>query len=573
MIKLYRKLLHKHLSAYIAGFWLLGLVSGTIQIFQIFLISEIVNKTIEKQEDVIELFIPTCICFFSYILIKSINDRLINGSVNNLSRELRIQVGRKNNRMRLADLEEYEQGKIISIITNDLDDIGKWQKSLFLIGNTVTKFVGGIISSVLLSWEITAILIPFGLVSIFTPMLYLKDLEKYHVNEREKSNSMNGKLIDSIHFLNVIKTYCLEEYFKEENKKILNQDSTIRKKIARKSELGYRMGVIIGHINTAIIMLSGVYLIMKGTIGVGELFGVIMIAGVFGEGINEFLNMMPNYQSGKVSIRRLLEFLNKQDHRLEGRDDLEFDRNADVVQVEHLTFGYDDKKILEDISFSVARGEKIAIVGPSGCGKTTLFKLLCGMYELSEKEGSIRLMGKDIKALALSDLASIMAVMPQDTYIFAGSIRENIVLNSNDPNDDRIEEFCKWLSIQDIIMKQEGRYDAEISSIQKNMSKGQVQRMGLARVMYQNKEIMLLDEPTSALDHELSKKITDVLLNMGDNITLIIIGHKLQEPSMFDKIMVMDHGRLAGFAHHDILIRECSIYQELIHSGLVEKKG
>jgi ABC-type multidrug transport system fused ATPase/permease subunit len=166
-----------------------------------------------------------------------------------------------------------------------------------------------------------------------------------------------------------------------------------------------------------------------------------------------------------------------------------------------------------------------------------------------------------------------MAVMPQDTYIFAGSIRENIVLNSNDPNDDRIEEFCKWLSIQDIIMKQEGRYDAEISSIQKNMSKGQVQRMGLARVMYQNKEIMLLDEPTSALDHELSKKITDVLLNMGDNITLIIIGHKLQEPSMFDKIMVMDHGRLAGFAHHDILIRECSIYQELIHSGLVEKKG
>ena len=105
------------------------------------------------------------------------------------------------------------------------------------------------------------------------------------------------------------------------------------------------MGVIIGHINTAIIMLSGVYLIMKGTIGVGELFGVIMIAGVLGEGINEFLNMMPNYQSGKVSIRRLLEFLNKQDHRLEGRDDLEFDRNADVVQVEHLTFGYDDKNI------------------------------------------------------------------------------------------------------------------------------------------------------------------------------------------------------------------------------------
>ena len=122
-------------------------------------------------------------------------------------------------------------------------------------------------------------------------------------------------------------------------------------------------------------------------------------------------------------------------------------------------------------------------------------------------------------------------------------------------------------------MKQEGRYDAEISSIQKNMSKGQVQRMGLARVMYQNKEIMLLDEPTSALDHELSKKITDELLNMGNNITLIIIAHKLQEPSMFDKIMVMDHGRLAGFSHHDLLIRECSIYQELIHSGLVEKKG
>ncbi|NLL00136.1 MAG: ABC transporter ATP-binding protein [Clostridiales bacterium] len=573
MIKLYRKILHKHLPIYIAGFWLLGLLSGAMQIFQIILVSEIVNKTIEQQGAVVKLFIPTCICFFSYILLKSVNDRLINASVNNVSKELRNQVGKKNNRMKLADLEEYGQGKIISIITNDIDDIGNWQKSLFLIGNTLTKFVGGIIFSVLMSWEITVILIPFATVSIFAPMLYLKDLDKYHVKEREKSNNMNGKLVDSIHFLNVIKTYCLEEYFKEDNKNILNQDGAIRKKIARKSELGYRMGVIIGHINTAVIMLSGVYLIIKGSIGVGELFGVIMIAGVFGEGINEFLIMMPNYQSGKVSIQRLLELLNKPDHRLESREDLEFDRNTDVVQVEHLTFGYDDKKILEDLSFSVARGEKIAIVGPSGCGKTTLFKLLCGMYELSEDEGSIRLMGKDLKDLALSDLASNMAVMPQDTYIFAGSIRENIVLNSDDPNHDRLEKCCEWLSLQDVIMKREDSYDVEISSVQSNMSKGQVQRIGLARVMYQNKEIMLLDEPTSALDHELSKKITDELLNMGNNVTLIIIAHKLQEPTMFDKIMVMDHGRLAGFAHHDLLIRECSIYQELIHSGLVENKG
>ena len=272
---------------------------------------------------------------FCYILIKSINDRLINASVNNVSRELRIQVGKKNNRMKMANLEKYRQGKIISIITNDIDDIGKWQRSLLLIGNTMTKFAGGIIISVLMSWEITAILIPFALVSVFAPMLYLKDLEKYHVKEREKSNSMNGKLVDSIYFLNIIKTYCLEEYFKENNKDILNQYGTIQKKIVRKSELGYRMGVIIGHINTAVIMLTGVYLIIKGTIGVGELFGVIMIAGVFGEGINEFLIMMPNYQSGKVSIGRLLDLLNKPEHRLEIIDDFEFDRNADVFQVEH----------------------------------------------------------------------------------------------------------------------------------------------------------------------------------------------------------------------------------------------
>ena len=573
MHQLYKKLFHKHLVLHISGFWLLGTISGVLQIFQIILISELLNHVKEKQGDTIRLFYAICICFFSYIFIKSINERFINTSVNHVNRELRKQIGRKNNRMKLANLEGYGQGKIISIITNDVDDIGKWQKSLFLIGNTMTKLIGGLGFSIYMSWEITVILIPFAFLSVLLPILYLKSLEEYHRKEREKSNSMNKKLIDSIHFLNIIKTYCLERYFGEDNKKILDEDGKIRKKISKKSEIGYRMGVIIGHINTAVIILSGVYLIIKGIIGVGELFGVIMIAGVIGEGINELLTMLPNYQSGKVSLQRISELLNSPEHRMEGTDTAVFNGKADIFCVEHLSFGYGDKKILEDISFHITKGEKIAVVGPSGSGKTTLFKLLCGMYELEENKGNILLMGKHLRETALPEVAANIAVMPQDTYLFAGSIKENIVLNSNAVNEAKLEECCSRLSIRDMIEKHEGGYAAKISSLQKNMSKGQVQRLGLARVLYHDKEIMLLDEPTSALDYKLSKRVTEELLKTDKNMTLILIAHKLHEPSDFDRIMVLHNGRVAGFAHHDILLRECNIYQELIQNGLVENWG
>jgi len=566
---LYRKCMNKSLSSITIGIWIFGVAVSAILLLQLVISSRMLNAVSDGIKQILTLFIIICISFVIYFILNAFYERTIATNEMILISIMRKQFGRKMNHMEFSFLEQYESGNIFSMVTTDIENIGSWFQCILRIGGVVFQLIAGVTICLFMSWEVALVLFPVGVLATFVPRFFYKSLYQYNLVERETDNALNSELFHSLNFLTVIKSFCLEEHFIAENRTLLDNNGTIRKKIYKKKELGIRADVIVGHLTMAVVLSWGAFLILNKIITLSDMYGIIFITGTIGNGINTLIAMPPKYKSYKVSADRVICFLGQREYTLD-KGEIQFGSNEENAYFfKNVTFSYDEgEPTLCNLNFDIKKGEKIAIVGQSGCGKSTLFKIMSGLYPLKEGNGVIELNNINIREMTGKYIKDYISIMSQDTYLFEDSIYNNIALFDASITLEEVRNVNKRLHIDDAIMNLSDGYDTVVARMQKGLSRGQIQRIGLARTLLQKKDIVLLDEPTAALDLELSKIVMEELQSLSKDKTVILISHKISCPRDFNRIMVIQDGEIAGFDHYDALVSNCKAYKTLLQDGL-----
>lgn len=584
MKRLFSKWIHQSFGICVAGMWCYGFVLSLLQIVQILLQSWLINETTGQETRVMTILWVIIACFIAYVLLKAVYERIILMSGLKVETGIRKQIGVKLNRMLYPELERYDCGTIYSMASNDSHSISEWYQSLLTLGYIAFQIAVTLVLCLYLSPLITGILIPCGVIAIVIPSVCYKGLYQKHKTEKSTENQMNAKLIHTMRFLTTIKLYCLEAMFMKDNRELLISNGSIRKKISYQTEKGTRAGIMFGHVTTAAVFVSGAYFIMEGHLTLGNLYAVILVSGVFGEAMSKLITILPKHKAYKAANDRIKRFLDQSEY---GMEELPFTEEQDshslnekmydhaeqiaddkTYELKDLSYSYlEDEEVLHHLNLSITQGEKIAVIGASGSGKTTLFKLLSGLYPIRKEEIQARLYGKDMKELSLQQFNESVSIMSQETVLLNDTIYQNIALYHS-MDKEEVYSLCQRLGLHDTILNLPQGYDTVVSSLYDKLSRGQIQRIGFARILLQRRQILLLDEPLSALDQESGERVHRMIMSEAKDKTVIMICHKLLDPEMFDRIMVLEEGSVAGFAPHSLLIKECTLYQRMMASGL-----
>lgn len=553
--------------------WVIGAVIATLQLVEILFQSELINEENKEKDFLIQKLVFIIVCFLLYMILKAIFDWSIQRSAVRFAKGIRTELGTKMNQMQYPKLEQYDGGTIYSMASSDPQIISDWYQSLLRLGGILFQMAITLSWCFIISIPLTGFMIPSGALAIVLPTLLYKNLYQYHKTEKSTENIMNSKLVQMMKFLPMAKAYCLEEQFIRENSEALLENGNIRKKIFAQTEKGTRVGVMCGHFVTASVLVIGAYFIMHSKLTLGELYALILIFGVFGDGLSQLTSIMPKYKAYRASLERVHHFLNQEVMNESITDSMEQlplqPESEEAYSLSDIHYSYSqEKEILHGIHCSIKKGEKVAIVGPSGSGKTTLFKLLSGLYSLDSEQGKIILFDHEMKLENLQVLQRYISVMSQDTILLEDTIYNNITLYQVYEKEE-VYDICQRLGLHEVVLALDEGYETKVSALYDKLSRGQIQRIGLARVILQNREILLLDEPISALDQETGEQIYQLIESETKDKTVIMITHKLIHPDHFTRIMVMKDGEIVGFDSHEQLLTNCVFYQEMVEHGLV----
>jgi ABC-type multidrug transport system fused ATPase/permease subunit len=423
-----------------------------------------------------------------------------------------------------------------------------------------------------ISWKMTAIALPLAPLILGLGMLFSSRLYPLNVAEKEGLGTLNGFLSDTMNFMIVIKTYCLETLFAQRNRESLDRLIAVKKRVARRDGALTAFNTSMGHVAFVAIFLSGSLLVVSGEIAIGDMIAFIFLANFMGEGINILQGLPGTYRNACAAQHRLEQLLSLPDEAsaapatAEGMLPIS---TEDVFTFKNVSFAYGAEALsLHNISLSIKPGEKIAILGMSGSGKSTLFKLMCGLYR--PISGTLTYRGENVQDLAVEQLRANLAAAPQDAFLFPDTLANNIRIGRPDATDEEVKAACINARIHDFVASRPLGYETKPANINKMMSRGQMQRLNLARALLKDGPVLLLDEPTSALDLSTHNAVMHHLTQACSGKTIILIIHRLTHPEWFDRIIVMDEGRLAGFGHHELLMRSCPAYPAMLGQLSVE---
>lgn len=443
--------------------------------------------------------------------------------------------------------EKHHSGEIISKISYDLKGMGDIYGSRFRrVIMPFLEVVVFLVPMLLLSWQLTLCLVLVNLIILLIDILMVGPMHKVRKELSEINKKMTGRLSDLLQGMEQVRMYAagrdIIHYFKAENK---NYAKKYRSQIffsscLESADRGFDL------LCSLFFLMIGIYFVKKGYTTLGCLAAIYTMYGNFsfqflmlGKYIPELVACLANAEN----IFHFLDEAREPDNWYENGkepDDSEFgyDSNEKEVRVERVSFSYDKgEEVLKDFSFDVSRGESIALTGPSGCGKTTLSKLLLGLYPILAGEIIIR--GKSIKEYSLKELREQIAYVPQEPYLFQGSIKENIGYAKEGATEEEIMEAAKLANAHDFIMEFADGYDTWVGERGNNMSGGQRQRIAIARAILKDAPIILLDEATSALDNESEYSVNEALKKMRGGKTIIMIAHRPSTIELADRICVM----------------------------------
>ena len=499
-------------------------------------------------------------------ILSLIQGFVMSGIAQKVSYNLRKEISEKINRMPLKYFDKTTHGEVLSRITNDVDTVNTTlNQSLSQIITSVTMLIGVIIMMLSISWEMTLgsiLILPIAMGLI---MLVVKKSQKYFVEQQEYLGHVNGNVEEVFSGHNIMKAFNREEETIEEFDKL---NETLYKSAWKSQFLsGMMMPIMtfIGNLGYVLVSILGGWLAVLGKITVGDIVAFTQYIRTFMQPIAQAGQIANVLQSTAAAAERVFEFLDEEeevDNVTEGVDP----KNVEgAVEFKDVHFGYnEDKIIINDFSAKIKPGQRVAIVGPTGAGKTTIVKLLMRFYELNG--GAIEIDGHNIKDFTRDNLRELFGMVLQDTWLYNGSIKENIRYGRLDATDEEIIEAAKSAYVDHFVRALPHGYDMELNEEASNISQGQKQLLTIARAILADPKILILDEATSSVDTRTEVLIQKAMDNLMKDRTSFVIAHRLSTIRDADLILVMKDGDIIEQGNHEELLKANGFYADLYNS-------
>ena len=483
--------------------------------------------------------------------------------------KFRYDISWKINKLPLQYFDTHLYGDTLSRVTNDVDTIGQTMNqpvsSLF---SNIILFVGVVIAMFVTQWIMAFTVIVATLIGFSIMLIFLTKSQKYFIMQQKDLGDLNAHIEEVYSGHNVVKLFNAEKDKGEEF-------ATINKKLytsAWESQfLSNAMMPIMGFVGNfafVAVCVVGALLAANGTIGLGPIAAFMIYARMFSNPLSQIAQSLTSLQSTSAACGRVFEFLEEKElENEENKTEMLIDVKGNI-EFDHVKFGYTKgKTIIKDFSVKVYAGEKVAIVGPTGAGKTTLVNLLMRFYEIDS--GDIRIDGKSIKDLTRENIHDLFGMVLQDTWLFQGTIKENLRYNKENVTDEQIVEACKSVGVDHFIQTLPQGYDTVIDDAV-NLSAGQKQLLTIARTMVANNPMLILDEATSSVDTRTEELIQRAMDKLMEGRTSFIIAHRLSTIKNADIILVLKDGDVIESGNHEELMAKGGFYADLYNSQFAE---
>lgn len=509
---------------------------------------------------------------FSYL-----QNFLMTGVSMKLTYRLRKEISEKINRLPLSYFDTRTHGEVLSRVTNDIDTVSNsLNQSLTQLITAITTIVGVLIMMFSISWLLTVVTLIIIPIALLLVMVIVKRSQKHFINQQRYLGEVNGHIEEMYAGHNVMRAFNGEE-------KSIEKFDGLNKKLygsAWKSQFlsGLMMPIMqfVGNLGYVAVCVLGGFLAVSdiiwfggavtvGRIAVGDIQAFIQYVRLFNQPITQTMNIANVFQSTAAAAERVFEFLAEPEETADSGQPVKPKKIEGRVEFKDVKFGYfADKIIINDFSVKVEPGQKVAIVGPTGAGKTTMVKLLLRYYDVND--GAILLDGHDIREYTRTDLRDAFGMVLQDTWLFKGTIMENIRYGRLDATDEEVMEAAKAAHADHFIHTLPEGYQFELNEESSNVSQGQKQLITIARAILSNPAVLILDEATSSVDTRTEVRIQRAMQNLMKGRTSFIIAHRLSTIRDADMILVMRDGDIVEQGNHDELIAQNGFYAQLYNS-------
>ncbi len=498
---------------------------------------------------------------FSYI-----QGWIMTGISMNITYRFRQDIAAKINRMPLKYFDKTSQGEVLSRITNDVDTVSQTlNQSLSQIISSVITVIGVTIMMFTISWQMTLVALLIVPISMVIIALIVKQSQKYFKQQQEYLGHINGHVEEMFGSHVVMKAFNGEEKSVKRFDKLNDTLFSSAWKSQFLSSLMMPIMNFVGNLGYVAISILGGWLAIQGRISVGDIQAFIQYVRSFTQPITQIANISNVLQQTAAASERVFEFLEEPEEIHETSTPFHLDQVYGCVEFKNVKFGYDpDKIIINDFSAFVKPGQKVAIVGPTGAGKTTMVKLLMRFYDVNE--GAILVDGHNIQEFSRNDLRKMFAMVLQDTWLYNGSVMENIRYGRAEASDEEVIQAAKTAQVDHFIRTLSDGYNLVLNEEGTNISQGQKQLLTIARAILADPKILILDEATSSVDTRTEVLIQKAMDNLMKNRTSFIIAHRLSTIRNADMILVMRDGDIVETGSHEDLLEQGGFYAELYNS-------
>ena len=495
---------------------------------------------------------------------------IMTGVTQKICYRMRREIAEKINRMPMKYFESRPYGEVLSRITNDVDTLGQGlNQSVTQIITSTTTIVGVLVMMLTISPLMTLIALVILPVSVALMSIVVRFSQKYFRSQQKYLGVINGQVEETYAGHLVIKAFNKES----ETIETFNQTNDTLYQSAWKSQflsgMMHPIMMFVGNMGYAGVAISGGILAIRGTISIGDIQAFIQYVKNFTQPIQQIAQVINQVQSMTAESERVFEFLDEEEEDQTAEHPVVLEKPQGAVKFDHVRFGYDPEQVvIKDFSADVKPGQKTAIVGPTGAGKTTIIKLLMRFYDV--QEGSVSLDGHDIRNFNRHDLRDYFGMVLQDTWLFKGSIMENIRYGRLDATDEEVIAAAKAAHADHFIRTLPGGYDMELNEDASNVSQGQKQLLTIARAILADNRVLILDEATSSVDTRTEERIQKAMDNLMEGRTSFIIAHRLSTIKNADLILVMKEGDIIEQGNHEELLAAGGFYADLYNSQFEE---
>jgi len=510
------------------------------------------------------------VLFFGTSAILSFTENFIMATVTaKISKNMRTGISRKINKLPLKYFDKTSYGDVISRVTNDVDTIGQtMNQSIDNLVRAITMFAGSLIMMIYNSWILALVAVASTIVGFVLMTFIMKKSQKHFKAQQQGLGDINGYIEEIYSGHNVVRAYNGGKKAKAAFEKINGTLYESGWKSQFMSGLMMPIMNFIGNFGYVAVCVVGAALAMNGTISFGVIVAFMIYIRFFTQPLSQMAQSMQQLQRTAAAGERVFEFFDEEELADESqkRDKLEHIKGN--VEFKNVRFGYEkDKIIIHDFSAAVDAGQKIAIVGPTGAGKTTMVNLLMRFYELDG--GEICIDGVPTSQITRENVHDQFCMVLQDTWLFEGTIKENIIYSKQGVADEEVEAACKAVSIHHFIRTLPQGYDTVLND-KANLSAGQKQLVTIARAMIQNSPLLILDEATSSVDTRTERLVQNAMDKLTRGRTSFVIAHRLSTIKNADKILVMKDGDIVESGSHKELLEKGGFYAELYYSQFEE---